>query len=219
MLAIIKDPVCFMRGRRLSSGFQVGQGGKQARFRKLFALRSPGRACLGLALRGRPHIHAVVEESRGTGVDRGPSVDEQRHRPLWSERGGTRIEDAVVAKIAGIAAQEVEGIQMGGGTARAVGGFLDSVTGGGGQARGVAVEVGEEEAAIDLSVAVEYGKPIPQISEAVRRSVIDRVENLIGLRVIEVNITVNDVLLPEERPLLDQQREVQQQAREQERRA
>jgi uncharacterized alkaline shock family protein YloU len=53
----------------------------------------------------------------------------------------------------------------------------------------------------------------------VRRSVIDRVENLIGLRAIEVNITVNDALLPEERPLLDQQREVQQQAREQERRA
>jgi uncharacterized alkaline shock family protein YloU len=69
------------------------------------------------------------------------------------------------------------------------------VTGGGGQARGVAVEVGEEEATMGLSVAVEYGKPIPQISEAVRRSVIDRVENLIGLRDIEVNITVNDVLL------------------------
>ena len=151
-------------------------------------------------------------------MDRGPNVDEGRNRPLWSERGGTRIEDAVVTKIAGIAAQEVEGIQMGGGTARAVGGFLDSVTGGGGQARGVAVEVGEEEAAIDLSLAVEYGKPIPQISEAVRRSVIDRVETLIGLRVIEVNITVNDVVLPEERPLLDQQREVQRQAQEQDRR-
>ena len=87
------------------------------------------------------------------------------------------------------------------------------------QPRGVAVEVGEEEAAIDLSVVVEYGKPIPQVSEALRRSVIGRVENLIGLRAIEVNITVNDALLPEERPLLDQQREVQQQAREQERRA
>jgi uncharacterized alkaline shock family protein YloU len=151
-------------------------------------------------------------------VDRGSSVDEWRTRPLWSERGGTRIEDAVVTKIAGIAGQEVEGVQMGGGTARAIGGFLDSVTGGGGQARGVVAEVGEEEVAIDLSMAVEYGKPIPQITEAVRRSIIDRVENLIGLRVIEVNITVNDVLLPEERPLLDQQREVQRQAREQERR-
>jgi uncharacterized alkaline shock family protein YloU len=76
---------------------------------------------------------------------------------------------------------------MAGGTARAVGGFLDKVSGGGGQAGGVVVEVGEEEAAIDLSVAVEYGRPIPQISEAVRRSVIDRVENLISLRVTEVN--------------------------------
>ena len=199
--------------------FEVDRAVSKLGFVGSFALRSPGRACLGSALRGRPHTHAVVEESRGTGVDRGPSVDEQRHRPLWSERGGTRIEDAVVAKIAGTAAQEVEVIQMGGGTVHAVGGFLDSVTGGGGQARGVAVEVGEEEAAIGLSVAVEYGKPIPQVSEAVRRSVIGRVENLIGLRAIEVNITVNDALLPEERPLLDQQREVQQQAREQERRA
>ncbi len=145
-------------------------------------------------------------------------AQQQQASPLQTERGSTRIEDNVVAKIAGIAGQEVEGVQMGGGTARAIGGFLDSVTGGGGQARGVVAEVGEEEVAIDLSMAVEYGKPIPQITEAVRRSIIDRVENLIGLRVIEVSISVNDVLLPEERPLLDQQREVQRQAREQERR-
>ena len=138
--------------------------------------------------------------------------------PLRSERGGTIISDNVVSKIAGIAAQEIEGIQMGGGTARAVGGFLDSVTSGG-QTRGVSVEVGEEEAAVELSIAVEYGKAIPQISEAVRRNVINRVEGLTGLRVVEVNITVNDVLLPEERPQLDRQREVEREAREQEMRA
>jgi uncharacterized alkaline shock family protein YloU len=138
--------------------------------------------------------------------------------PLRSERGGTIISDNVVSKIAGIAAQEVEGIQMGGGTARAVGAFLDSVTSGG-QTRGVSVEVGEEEAAVELSIAVEYGKAIPQISEAVRRNVINRVEGLTGLRVVEVNITVNDILLPEERPQLDRQREVEREAREQEMRA
>jgi uncharacterized alkaline shock family protein YloU len=135
--------------------------------------------------------------------------------PLRGERGGTLISDNVVSKIAGIAAQEVEGIQMGGGTARAVGGFLDSVTSGG-QTRGVSVEVGEQEAAVDLSMAVEYGKAIPQITEAVRRNIINRVEHLTGLRVTEVNITVNDVLLPEERPELGRQREVEREAREQE---
>jgi uncharacterized alkaline shock family protein YloU len=129
------------------------------------------------------------------------------------------IEDIVVQKIAGIAAQEVEGIQMGGGTAAAIGGFLDSVTGGGGTTRGVSVQVGEEEAAVDLTLAVEYGRQVPQVSEAVRHNVVQRVENQTGLRVVEVNITVNDVLLPEERPQLDRQREVEREAREQEMRA
>ncbi len=131
--------------------------------------------------------------------------DGQKQSPLKTERGNTSISDSVVSQVAGIAAQEVEGVQMGGGTSRAVGGFIDSVTGGSANTRGVSVEVGEEEAAIDLSLAIEYGKAIPQISEAVRRNVINRVENLVGLRVTEVNITVNDVQFPEERPELQEQ--------------
>ncbi len=143
--------------------------------------------------------------------------------PLKSERGNTTISDAVVSQVAGIAAQEVEKVQMGGGAAAAVGGFLQSVTGGssggGNYSRGVSVEVGEEEAAIALTMAVEYGVSIPQVTEAARRNVINRVENLVGLQVTEVNITVNDVQFPEERPMLGQQQEVEQQAREQERQA
>ena len=81
------------------------------------------------------------------------------------------------------------------------------------------MEVGEQEAAVELSMAVEYGKAIPQISEAVRQNVINRLESLTGLRVVEVNVTVNDVLLPEERPQLDRQRNVEREAREQEMRA
>jgi uncharacterized alkaline shock family protein YloU len=146
----------------------------------------------------------------------------RQQSPLRSERGNTTISDAVVSQVAGIAAQEVEKVQMGGGAAAAVGGFLQSVTGGssgGNYSRGVSVEAGEEEAAIDLTMAVEYGVSIPQVTEAVRRNVINRVENLLGLRVTEVNITVNDVQFPEERPMLAQQQEVEQQAREQERQA
>ncbi|CAN5575054.1 Asp23/Gls24 family envelope stress response protein [soil metagenome] len=119
--------------------------------------------------------------------------------PLQTDRGSTIIENPVVSQVAGIAAQEVEGVQMGGAGSRAVGGLLQSVTGGGaGQStRGVAVEVGDEETAIDLDMSVEYGKSVPQLSEAVRRNIINRVENLVGLKVTEVNITVNDVLFPD----------------------
>ena len=142
--------------------------------------------------------------------------------PLQTERGGTTISDAVVKKIAGLAAQEVEKVQVGGGTSAAVGGFLSSVggavtgggssAGGGAPTSGVSVEIGQEEAAVDLTVAVEYGVSIPQVTQAVRRNVVNRVENLVGLRVTEVNITVNDVQFPQERPMLGQQEQVKQQA-------
>ena len=127
---------------------------------------------------------------------RGRKRRQQESTPLKTERGNITISDAVVSQVTGIAAQEVEGVQMGGGTSLAVGGVLESVRGGSGTTRGVTVEVGEEETAIDLSLAVEYGRSIPQVSEAVRSNVIRRVENLVGLRVTEVNITVNDVLFP-----------------------
>jgi uncharacterized alkaline shock family protein YloU len=151
----------------------------------------------------------------------------QRQTPLHSDRGSTNISDTVVQKIAGIAAQEIEKVQMGGGAAAAVTGFLGSVSGavtgsssgGGSPTSGVSVQVGEQETAVDLTVAIEYGVSIPQVTETVRRNVINRIENLTGLGVTEVNITVNDVQFPEERPQLEQQQEVEQQAHRQEQRA
>ena len=122
--------------------------------------------------------------------------------PLQGEMGNTTIGNTVVAQIAGLATPEaeVEGIQMGGGTSAAVGDFLQSVTGSSGSvdySRGVSAEVGEEEAAVDLTTTIEYGQSIPRVTEAVRRNVINRVESLTGLRVTEVNITVNDIQVPE----------------------
>jgi uncharacterized alkaline shock family protein YloU len=127
------------------------------------------------------------------------SEESSQGSPLKSEMGTTTVSNAVVSQIAGIAAQEVEEAQMGGGGG-AVGGLLQSVTGGSGNnfSRGVTVEVGEEETAIDLTLTVAYGQSIPRVSDAVRRNVISRVETLTGLRVNEVNIRVNDVQIPEE---------------------
>jgi uncharacterized alkaline shock family protein YloU len=132
------------------------------------------------------------------------SVSEQstrqarRHQesPLKSERGSTTIQDGVVSKVAGVAAQEVDGVRMGGSTSQSADSLLGSITGGssgGSASRGVSVEVGELEAAVDLAMTVEYGRSIHQIAEAVRNNVIRRVEDLVGLRVAEVNISVEDV--------------------------
>jgi uncharacterized alkaline shock family protein YloU len=157
--------------------------------------------------------------------DRTQQQRQQQESPLQTERGSTNIENTVVQKIAGIAAQEVDGVRMGGGSSQAIGGILSSVTGGnvggGGQSRGVSVEVGEVESAIDVTLTVEYGKAIPQIAEAVRRNIINRVENLVGLNVTEVNVSVNDVFFPEQERQQEQeqrQRELEQQQADQEQR-
>jgi len=121
------------------------------------------------------------------------AAEQQKPSPLHSERGTTHIEDPVVAKIAGIAAQEVDGVKMGTGTSRTLGNIVDTVTGGAGQRRGVSVEVGQIEAAVDLTLEVQYGKSIPTVAESVRSTVIRQIENLVGLRVTEVNIVVDDI--------------------------
>ncbi len=63
--------------------------------------------------------------------------------------------------------------------------------------RGVYAEVGEGEAAVDLTMAVEFGRSIPSVTDAVRRNVIGRLEGLRGLRTTRVGITVVDVLIGE----------------------
>ena len=144
--------------------------------------------------------------------------EERSQSPLQTERGSTSISDSVVSKIAGIASQEVDGIRMGSGGSQAVSGLIGSITGGssGGQTQGVSVEVGQEEAAIDLTLTAEYGKSIPQLAEAVRRNVANRVESLVGLRVTEVNITVSNIFFPQQEAEQERQRQLEQERREQE---
>ena len=118
--------------------------------------------------------------------------------PLSSELGSTTIADAVVTKIVSIAAREVRGVHdLGGGAARTIGGVTRSVgVGPDERMRGVAVEVGEREAAVDLTVVVEYGESIPQIAKTLRENITRRVEGMTGLTVTEVNVAVNDLYFP-----------------------
>lgn len=117
---------------------------------------------------------------------------------LQSDHGSTRIAETVVSKIAGLAAREVNGIHaLGGGAARAFGALRERIPGGTTNAsQGVAVEVGEKQAAVDINVVVEYGVSIAELAKAVRRNVISALERMTGLEVVEVNISVDDVRLP-----------------------
>lgn len=143
-------------------------------------------------------------ETGGGRSDRSPSS--ARHTgnggPLSNNHGKTAISDAVVAKIVGMAAREVPGVYaMGAGVTRAIGAVRERLPGMSGStaAQGVAVEVGERQAAIDLDLIAEYGVSIPDLAAGVRRNVIGAIEKMCGLEVTEVNISVDDIHLPGEK--------------------
>jgi uncharacterized alkaline shock family protein YloU len=118
---------------------------------------------------------------------------------LATEEGQISVADGVVQKIAGIACREMPGVHaMGTGGIRAFGSIRERIPGSSGPniAQGVGVEVGETEAAIDLDIVVEYGVGIVELGRSIQRNVKQSVERMTGLRVVEVNIAVDDVYLP-----------------------
>ncbi len=113
------------------------------------------------------------------------------------ENGVVRIADDVVAIIAGVAASETEGVaSMSGGITE---GFARRVSGKN-VTKGVSVEVGSVEAAIDLRVIVKYGVKIHEVARKLQENVKEAVETMTGLRVVEVNVKVEGVDFPENPP-------------------
>ena len=109
--------------------------------------------------------------------------------------GTIKIADEVVSIIAGLAATEIDGIAgMSGGL---VGGIAEML-GRKNFSKGVKVEVGEREAAIDLSIIVKYGVRIPDVALAAQENIKRAIENMTGLSVVEVNVHVQGVNFPEE---------------------
>jgi uncharacterized alkaline shock family protein YloU len=139
-------------------------------------------------------------QARADGPRGETTIVRPRATELVTEQGKTTIADVVVSRIAGIAAREVAGVHdlvtqgMGG----AVTGLAQRVTRADTRSQGVNVEVGVREAAIDLRLTVEYGVSIPQVAEAVRRNIMNRLQAMTGLIVTEVNIDVTDLYFPEE---------------------
>jgi uncharacterized alkaline shock family protein YloU len=113
------------------------------------------------------------------------------------ELGTVRIANEVVAVVAGLAATEVSGIAgMSGGLA----GGISELLGKKNLAKGVKVEVGEKEAAVDLYLVVKYGTVIPDVCAEVQRNVKRAIESMTGLEVVEVNTHVSGVLFEDREP-------------------
>ena len=101
--------------------------------------------------------------------------------------GTVRIADEVVGIIAGLAASEVPGVSGMSGAG------LADMLGKRNPSKGVKVNVGEREAAIELNVVIEYGMRIPEVALQVQENVKKAVESMTGLDVIEVNVYVQNV--------------------------
>ena len=118
-----------------------------------------------------------------------------------SALGTIRIADEVVSIIAGLAATEIDGIAgMSGGV---VGGIAEML-GRKNFSKGVKVEVGEREAAIDLYIIVKYGVRIPDVALAAQENIKQAIENMTGLSVVEVNVHVQGVSFPDDEEKMEE---------------
>ena len=134
--------------------------------------------------------------------ERNENVEEEKtlRGPLQTEHGVTTIDENVVAKIAGMAAREVPGVyDMGNAVRRAFSAVTDRIPNAQTNvAGGVSVQKGETQAAIEITIVIDYGVSIVDVSNAIRRNVIEQLEGTTGLEIVEVNINVTDVHLPDE---------------------
>ena len=126
--------------------------------------------------------------------------DKTPRGPLQTSHGVTTIDENVVAKIAGMAAREVPGVyDMGNAVRRAFSAVTDRIPNAQTNvAGGISVQKGETQAAVEVTVVVEYGVSIVEVSDAIRRNIIEQIEGTTGLEVVEVNINVTDVHLPDD---------------------
>ncbi|UHA72878.1 Asp23/Gls24 family envelope stress response protein [Paenibacillus sp. 481] len=107
-----------------------------------------------------------------------------------TDLGNIQIAPEVIAVIAGLATIEVAGVRgMSGGFA----GGITELLGRKNLSKGVKVEVGSREAAVDVSIIVEYGHRIPEVASNIQTNVKRSIETMTGLLVVEVNVHVHDV--------------------------
>lgn len=123
-----------------------------------------------------------------------------------NELGNIKIADDVVKTISAKAAQDVSGVY------KLAGGVADEVSKMLGKKRltnGVKVEVGEKECSVEIYIIVEYGYQISEVAQNVQRDVLTAINNMTGLKVVEVNVFVQDVKILSETDFDEKQEDIE----------
>ncbi|WP_431901679.1 Asp23/Gls24 family envelope stress response protein [Nonomuraea sp. bgisy101] len=115
-------------------------------------------------------------------------------------KGRITVADEVVEKVAALAALEVRGVaDLGGDLARALESVRDRIGIGSRRAnQGVGARIQDRQVAVDVTIVIEYGHVVMQVAAEVKTNVATTVSRMMGLRVTEVNVAVDDVRLPGE---------------------
>lgn len=114
---------------------------------------------------------------------------------LVGPRGETVITAGVVAKVAGVAAAEVDGVELA--SASGLAGLMSKLRPS--EVSGASADVASRRTAIDLHLSVAWPRPVVQITNEVRRNVRTRVQQLTGYDVTEVDIVVDALPVPSRR--------------------
>jgi uncharacterized alkaline shock family protein YloU len=138
-----------------------------------------------------PGAGSVPSPRPGRGVKEAPS---EADRPARL-RGTTAIADDVVEKVAGFAAEQVDGVfDLGGDVVRALSTIREPIgLGEGTSRRGVHVEQSGRQVRITLTLVVQFGHPAMQVAEQVRENVIAAVETMLAMDVTECNVIIDDI--------------------------
>ncbi|WP_188188136.1 Asp23/Gls24 family envelope stress response protein [Nonomuraea sp. SYSU D8015] len=143
---------------------------------------------------------ALAEHPVPEPVPADPPAEPPAYTPGATVKGRIKVADEVVEKVAALAALEVAGVaDMGGDLARAFESVRDRIGIGSRRAnQGVSAQIQDRQVAVSLTIVVEYGHVVMEVASEVKTNVARNVSRMLGMRVMEVNVTVDDVRMPGE---------------------
>lgn len=147
----------------------------------------------------REEVPAPARDSLASGPASGTPASPSPQRLAAEVKGRIDIADEVVEKIAALAAMEVDGVaDLGGDIERALENVRERIGIGNKRGdQGIKAKITGREVTIDVTIMIEYGHVVMEVAQAVKTNVATQTNRMLGLRVVEVNVKVDDVKLPD----------------------